>query len=76
LHERCVDCDCRPRLHEVVSCFSETFPVRAPNGLPYNLTLRLCLACGSRFADRREIREYLRTRLPAHATSVAEAAAV
>ncbi|HET7824533.1 MAG TPA: hypothetical protein VFK90_04335 [Anaeromyxobacter sp.] len=50
--------------------------MRAPNGMPYNLTLRLCLACGSRFADRREVREYLSTRLPAHATSVTEAAAV
>ena len=76
MSERCVDCNSGPRLHEVVSCFSETFPVRAPNGMPYNLTLRLCLACGSRFVDRREVREYLRTRLPAHATSVAEAVAV
>ncbi|HET8540281.1 MAG TPA: hypothetical protein VFL83_10455 [Anaeromyxobacter sp.] len=47
-----------------------------PNGLKYQLTLRLCLACGSRFADRPQVREYLRTRLPAHATSVAEAVAV
>jgi hypothetical protein len=76
LPERCVDCNSGPRLHEVVSCYTETFPVRAPNGVPYLLTLRLCLACGSRFADRREVREYLRTRLPAHATSVAEAAAL
>jgi NMD protein affecting ribosome stability and mRNA decay len=76
LAERCVDCNSGPRLHEVVSCFTETFPVRAPNGVPYNLTLRLCLACGARFADRRQIREYLRTRLPAHATSVAEVVAV
>jgi hypothetical protein len=76
LPERCVDCNSGPRLHEVVSCYSETFPVRAPNGVSYNLTLRLCLACGSRFAGRREVREYLLTRLPAHATSVAEAVAV
>jgi hypothetical protein len=74
LPERCVDCRTGPRLHSAVSCFSETFPVTAPNGVKYDLTLRLCLACGSRFADRRQIREYLRTRLPAYATSVVEAA--
>jgi len=65
-----------PRLHTAGPCFSETFPVVGPNGLRYHLTLRICLACGSRFADRSEIREYLRTRLPAHATSVVEAVAV
>ncbi len=70
--DSCVDCLTGPRLHAAVSCYSETFPVTAPNGVKYDLTLRLCLACGSRFADRREIRAYLRTRLPAHATSVAE----
>ncbi len=73
--DRCVDCRTAPRLHLAESCFTETFPVTGPNGLKYQLTLRLCLACGSRFADRREIREYLRTRLPAYATSVVEAAA-
>jgi NMD protein affecting ribosome stability and mRNA decay len=76
LPERCVDCGSGPRLHEVLSCYTETFPVRAPNGVPYHITLRLCLACGTRFAERREVREYLRTRLPTHATSVAEAAAI
>lgn len=75
LPERCVDCNSGPRLQEVLSCYSETFPVRAPNGVPYHLTLRLCLACGMRFADRRQLREYLQTRLPAYATSVAEAVA-
>jgi hypothetical protein len=75
LSDRCVDCNSGPRLHETVSSYSETFPVRAPNGLPYHLTLRICLACGSRFGDRRQVREYLRTRLPAHATSVVEAVA-
>ncbi len=74
--ERCVDCRTGARLHSAVSCFSETFPVTAPNGVKYDLTLQLCLACGSRFADRRQIREYLRTRLPAYATSVVEPAAV
>ena len=73
--ERCVDCNSRPRLHEVVSSYSETFPLLAPNHVTYQLTLRLCLACGTRFADRRQIREYLRTKLPAPAR-VAEAVAV
>jgi hypothetical protein len=50
--------------------------VTGPNGVKYHLTLRLCLACGSRFADRPQVREYLRTRLPAYATSVVEAVAV
>jgi hypothetical protein len=73
LSDRCVDCRTGPKLH---ACFTETFPVTGPNGLKYQHTLRLCLACGSRFADRREIREHLRTRLPAYATSVVEAVAV
>ena len=72
MSDRCVDCRTGPKLH---ACFTETFPVTGPNG-KYQLTLRLCLACGARFADRRQVREYLRTRLPAHATSVAEAVAV
>jgi hypothetical protein len=50
--------------------------VTGPNGIKYHLTLRLCLACGARFADRRQVREYLHTRLPAHAVSVVEAVAV
>jgi hypothetical protein len=76
LPDRCVDCSTAPRLHAAVSCFTETFPVTGPNGVKYHLTLRLCLACGSRFADRPQVREYLRTRLPAYATSVVEAVAV
>jgi hypothetical protein len=76
LPERCVDCSTGSRLHEVASCYTETFPVTGPAGMKYHLTLRLCLACGSRFADRQQVREYLRTRLPAHATSVVEAVAV
>ncbi len=75
MSDRCIDCNTAPSLHAEFSCYTETFPVAAPNGLKYQLTLRLCLACGSRFADRREIREYLRTRFPAHATSVVEAVA-
>jgi len=67
LPERCVECNRSPRLHEVVSCFSETFPLVAPNHAAYNLTLRLCLPCGTRFAGREQIREYLRTKIPAHA---------
>jgi hypothetical protein len=76
LPDRCVDCGTGPSLHTAVSCFTETFPVTGPNGLRYHLTLRLCLACGSRFADRLQVREYLRTRIPVHATTVVEAAAV
>jgi hypothetical protein len=75
LPERCVDCNSGSWLHQVLSCYSETFPVRAPNGVPYTITLRLCLACGTRFADRQQVREYLRTKLPAHA-SVAKTAVV
>ena len=74
--DRCVDCRTSPRLHTTGPCFTETFPVVGTNGLKYLVTLRICLTCGSRFADRSEIREYLRTRLPAHATSVVEAVAV
>ena len=28
------------------------------------LTLRLCLRCGARFSDRRELRSYLHRKLP------------
>jgi hypothetical protein len=73
LPDRCVDCRTAPK-HGAV--YTETFPVSAPNGLRYQLALRLCLACGTRFADRQQVRTYLRTRLPAHATSVVEAVAV
>jgi len=76
LSDLCVDCSAGSRLNEVASCFSETFPVKALDGVKYQVTLRLCLACGKRFADRRQLREYLLTRLPAYATSVAEAVAV
>ncbi len=73
MSDRCVDCRTGPKLD---ACFTEIFPVTGPTGFKYHFTLRLCLACGSRFADRREVREYLRTRLPAHATSVVEAVAL
>lgn len=76
MSERCVDCRSGSRLNEVQSCFTETFAVTGPLGMKYPLTLRLCLACGSRFADRQQVREYLRTRIPAHARSVVEAVAV
>jgi hypothetical protein len=38
------------------------------------MTLHLCLRCGSRFPDRTQLRDYLRTRLPEHARLVAAAA--
>ncbi len=62
----CVDCNVWPRPNDVASCYSETFPMKAPDGGLFQLTLRLCLRCGTRFADRRELREYLRTKLPAY----------
>lgn len=76
--ERCVDCNSGPRLHEAGPSYSETFPLLAPNHVAYSLTLRICLSCGARFGDRTQIREYLRTKLPAHArvAEVAEAVAV
>ena len=72
--DRCVDCGDRPRLHDLGSCFSETYPVRAPGGAAMHLTLRLCLRCGARFSDRTQLREYLRTRLPEYAVQVVPAA--
>jgi len=72
--DRCVDCSDQPRLHQLGSCYSETFAVRAPNGAALHVTLHLCLRCGSRFPDRTQLRDYLRTRLPEHARLVAAAA--
>ncbi len=69
----CVDCHATPKLHELGSCFSETFAVKAPNGARVQLTVRLCLKCGARFQDRIALREYLSTRLPAYATAYATA---
>jgi hypothetical protein len=62
--DRCLDCNDRPKLVDV---YSETFAVRAPSGAALHLTLRLCLRCGSRFPDRSQLRDYLRTRLPDYA---------
>jgi hypothetical protein len=69
LPDGCVDCSVRPRPHDVVPCYSETFPLTAFDGGRFNLTLRLCLSCGSRFTDRTELRRYLETKLPAYAKS-------
>ncbi len=69
MSNQCVDCRTSPRVNETASCFSETFPVKAPNGAQVHVTLRLCLSCGARFQDRVELREYLATRLPAYATA-------
>ncbi len=66
LPDRCVDCNVRPRPNDVTSCYSETFPMKAPDGGTFHLTLHLCLGCGTRFTDRRQLREYLRTKLPAY----------
>ncbi len=66
LPEHCVDCNVRPRPNDVASCYSETFPLETPEGGRFHFTLRLCLDCGTRFADRRQLREYMRTKLPGH----------
>ncbi len=73
--DRCVDCDRRPTLHQLGACYSETFPVRGPDGAMLQLTLRLCLRCGARFSDRAQLRDYLRTRLPSYAVEGALARA-
>jgi hypothetical protein len=65
LHDGCVDCRALPRLHELGPCFSETFATKAPNGMQVHVTLCLCLKCGARFEDRSQLREYLRSRMPA-----------
>jgi hypothetical protein len=69
LPDGCVDCNVRPRPNDVVPCYSETFPMTTIDGGRFTVTLRLCLACGTRFADRAQLRRYLATRLPAYATS-------
>jgi len=73
--DRCVDCNDRPRLHDLGSCFTETFAVRTRTGAAIQLTLRLCLRCGGRFADRAQLRDYLRTRLPEYALETVTAKA-
>ncbi len=65
MSDRCVDCHTHPRPNDVASCYSETFPMRAPHGGVFQLTVRLCLECGTRFRDRKQLREYLRAKLPA-----------
>ncbi len=67
--DACVDCSACSRPSNVVACFSETFPLKTTNGGQFNVTLRLCLRCGRRFADRGQLRSYLATKLPAYATS-------
>jgi hypothetical protein len=67
----CVDCSVTSRPTEVVPCFSESFPLKTTNGGQFTLTLRLCLRCGARFADRSALRSYLVTKLPAYAAFAA-----
>jgi hypothetical protein len=69
LPDVCVDCNVRPRPSDVVPCYSESFPLTTIDGGRFTVTLRLCLACGSRFADRSQLRRYLHTKLPAYARS-------
>jgi hypothetical protein len=71
LPDVCVDCNVRPRPNDVVPCYSETFPLTTIDGGRFTVTLRLCLACGSRFPDRVQLRRYLSTKIPAYATSIA-----
>lgn len=69
--DACVDC----RTRRFTSGFTEVFESRAFDGSPVLVTLRMCLDCGSRFADRREMRSYLLHKLPAHAVAAAAPAA-
>lgn len=69
--DACVDC----RTPRFTSGFTETFQSRTFDGSSVLVTVRLCLECGARFADRAQMRTYLAGKLPAHALSVATAAA-
>jgi transcriptional regulator NrdR family protein len=69
--DACVDC----RTLRFTSGYTEVFESRAFDGSPVLVTLRMCLECGSRFADRREMRGYLLKKLPAHAVAAAAPAA-
>ncbi|HET7754116.1 MAG TPA: hypothetical protein VFK85_09410 [Anaeromyxobacteraceae bacterium] len=63
--EICADCGSQ----DFTSCFSESFPTRGLDGVAFVLTLRLCLRCGARFTDWRELRSYLHRKLPARPAS-------
>jgi len=65
--DACVDC----RTPRFTSGFTETFESRDFTGAPQLVTMRLCLECGSRFADRVQMRRYLTAKLPAWARAVA-----
>jgi len=69
LPDACADC----RTPRFTSGFTETFESRDFNGAPQLVTLRLCLDCGSRFADRAQMRCHLAARLPAWALAGAAA---
>ena len=64
--DRCLDCNALP-LPGPVAFRSETFAVRGPTGAAIHLTLGLCARCASRFAERAELRDHLRARLPDYA---------
>lgn len=70
--DACVDC----RTHRFTSGFTEVFESRTFDGSPVLVTVRLCLDCGSRFENRRAMRDYLLKKLPAHAVSTSAAPAV
>ena len=63
--DACVDC----RTPRFTSGFTETFESRGFTGDLQLVTLRLCLDCGSRFADRAQMRRYLVQKLPAWAVA-------
>ena len=52
------------------------FASRSFDGSTLLVTMRLCLDCGSRFADRQAMRSYLVGRLPAHAREASVAPVV
>ncbi len=72
MYQRCVDCNEKPRLRDLGSCYLESFPVTT-DGAQALVTLRLCLRCGARFVDRLQLREYLRARLPKPVVEYAQA---
>ncbi len=70
--DACVDC----RTPRFTSGFTEVFASRSFDGSTLLVTMRLCLDCGSRFADRQAMRSYLVGRLPAHAREASVAPVV